>query len=33
MIIMQSLDLAIKVCVCVKKIDVCVTFAYYELNN
>ena len=33
MIIMQSLDLAIKACVCVKKIDVCLTVACYELNN
>jgi len=29
MIIMQSLDLAIKVCVCIKKIDVSLTVAYY----
>ena len=33
MIIMQSLDLAIKACVWIKKIDVCLTVAYYELNN
>jgi len=33
MIIMQSLDLAIKPCVCIKKINVCLTVACYELNN
>ena len=33
MIIMQSLDLEIKECVCVKKIYVCLTVACYELNH
>jgi len=35
MIIMQSLDLAIKACVCIKKmfVYVCLTVACYELNS
>jgi len=32
-IIMQSLDLAIEACVCVKKINVCLTVACYEINS
>jgi len=30
---MQSLDLVVKACVCVKKIYVCLTVACYELNS
>jgi len=30
---MQSLDLAIKACICIKKIYVCLTVACYELNR
>jgi len=33
MIILQSLQLSIKACVCVKLIGVCLTVACYELNN
>jgi len=33
MIIMQSLDLAIKTYVCVKKMYVCLKVACYKLNN